>query len=78
MTEIARSGVVRAGADRSRFRVTPDLGKVCPSMSGDYLLIFQIPEIGPLTPPADLGTQVMHKLWQSHFGRLNFLAISMI
>lgn len=31
-----------------------------------------------LTSPADLGTQVMHKLWQSGFDEANFQARSMI
>jgi len=31
-----------------------------------------------LTPFPDMGTEVMHKLWQGHFGRLNFAAGSTI
>lgn len=33
---------------------------------------------GPLTSPRDLGTQVVHKLWRRHSGRVNFAARSKI
>jgi len=32
-------------------------------------------QTGLLTSPSDLGTHVMHEMWQDRFGRLKFPAI---
>src|SRR5690606_3541427 len=53
-------------------------GKVCPRLPGNAFAADARPSYRDLTPLPDLGTEVMHKLWQGDSDRLNFAAESMI